>query len=72
MKCPTIKYPNLKCKVCENSTFAEGSLNGYGGMGFIPKGRKSIFSAIHVYALACTHCGHLELFTDKDKLPKFK
>jgi hypothetical protein len=63
----------MKCEKCESCNLIEGHLHGGHGMGFIPKGRKSILSLIGIYATACKDCGHIFDFKlDKSKLHKLK
>ena len=57
--------------VCGNTDFVEGRLRSTGRVYFTPHETKFLVLAdshVDTEAMACTACGHMELFSDPDKL----
>ena len=68
---PEAAEAKRKCSVCGNEEFVTGRIRSTGRVYFQPQKTKffvSTDSLVATEAAACTACGHVDLFTDPDKL----
>ena len=57
---------NLKCLVCEGTTFSTGALHSFGASQAYHLKRRSWFNWTQTKAISfmCVACGHIQLFGD--------
>lgn len=64
-----------RCSVCGNSRFVDGGLASTGKVYFKPVRTRFLVlaeSIVATQAMACTACGHIELFADPEKLSRLR
>ncbi len=72
---PEAQEAKRKCSVCGNEEFVSGRIRSTGRIYFQPEKTRffiSTDSLVSTDALACTACGHVDLFTDPEKISKLK
>ena len=72
---PEAEEARRKCSVCGNEDFVVGRVRSTGRVYFQPEKTRFFISTdswVSTDALACTACGHVDLFADPEKLTKLK